>query len=67
MASWHGCQYRKSTNRRASHELYCDNDNRDYLSDYRMDLLDREREMIGIYAKYSRTNKYVSKCPIISC
>lgn len=59
MVSWHGCQYRKNTNRRASHELYCDNDSRDYLSDYRMDLLDREKEMKRKRMSKNKLTEYI--------
>lgn len=59
MVSWHGCQDRKNTNRRASHELYCDNDNRDYLSDYRMDLLDREKEMKRKRMSKNKLTEYI--------
>lgn len=59
MVSWHGCQCQKNTNRRASHELYRDNDNRDYLSDYRMDLLDREKEMKRKRMSKNKLTEYI--------
>lgn len=54
MVSWRGCQCQKNTNRRASHELY-----RDYLSDYRMDLLDREKEMKRKRMSKNKLTEYI--------